>query len=90
MTDLAEMVDVTLPKGGPRGPYKKELVTDGNEFLRRSPRMVATPSADVNAELVAERCQPSLPEECQSMPITAPKDWNQKGLASRRSNSSRP
>ena len=24
MTDLAEMVDVTLPKGGPRGPYKKE------------------------------------------------------------------
>jgi IS1 family transposase len=24
MTDLAEMVDATLPKGGPRGPYKKE------------------------------------------------------------------
>jgi IS1 family transposase len=24
MSDLAEMVDATLPKGGPRGPYKKE------------------------------------------------------------------
>jgi IS1 family transposase len=24
ITDLAEMVDATLPKGGPRGPYKKE------------------------------------------------------------------
>jgi hypothetical protein len=24
MQDLAEMVDATLPKGGPRGPYKKE------------------------------------------------------------------
>jgi len=24
MTDLAEMIDATLPKGGPRGPYKKE------------------------------------------------------------------
>jgi hypothetical protein len=22
-----------------------------------------------------------MPEECQSMPITAPKDWNQKGWA---------
>jgi hypothetical protein len=24
MTDLAELVDATLPEGGPRGPYKKE------------------------------------------------------------------
>ena len=24
MTDLAEMIDATLPKPGPRGPYKKE------------------------------------------------------------------
>jgi hypothetical protein len=23
-----------------------------------------------------------MPEECQSIPMTAPKDWNQKGLAS--------
>jgi IS1 family transposase len=25
MTDVAELVDATLPKGGPRGPYKKEI-----------------------------------------------------------------
>jgi hypothetical protein len=31
-----------------------------------------------------------IPEECQSIPITAPKDWSQKGCASRRNNSSRP
>ena len=37
-----------------------DSVTDGNEFLRRSPRMVAASSTDVNAQLVAERCQPSL------------------------------
>jgi hypothetical protein len=31
-----------------------------------------------------------MPDECQSMPITAPNDWNQNGCASRRNNSSRP
>ncbi len=31
-----------------------------------------------------------IPDECQSMPITAPNDWNQKGCESRRRNSSRP
>jgi hypothetical protein len=31
-----------------------------------------------------------MPEECQSIPITAPNDWNQKGFANRRSSSSRP
>jgi hypothetical protein len=31
-----------------------------------------------------------MPDECQSIPITAPKDWNQKGLASLRNSSSRP
>ena len=31
-----------------------------------------------------------MPEECQSMPMTAPNDWNQNGCARRRSNSSRP
>ena len=24
VTDLAELVDASLPKSGPRGPYKKE------------------------------------------------------------------
>ena len=31
-----------------------------------------------------------IPDECQSMPMTAPKDWNQNGWARRRRNSSRP
>ena len=31
-----------------------------------------------------------IPEECQSIPITAPNDWNQKGFANRRNGSSRP
>ena len=31
-----------------------------------------------------------MPEECQSIPITAPNDWNQNGCARRRSSSSRP
>ena len=31
-----------------------------------------------------------MPDECQSIPITAPNDWNQNGLASRLSSSSRP
>jgi hypothetical protein len=31
-----------------------------------------------------------IPDECQSMPMTAPKDWNQNGWASRRSTSCRP
>jgi hypothetical protein len=31
-----------------------------------------------------------MPEECQSIPITAPNAWNQKGSARRRSTSVRP
>jgi hypothetical protein len=31
-----------------------------------------------------------MPEECQSIPMTAPKDWNQNGCASRRNSSARP
>jgi len=26
MTDLAEMIDVSLPKPGPRGPYERRMV----------------------------------------------------------------
>ena len=26
MTDLAEMIDASLPKPGPRGPYEKRMV----------------------------------------------------------------
>ena len=31
-----------------------------------------------------------IPEECQSIPISAPNDWNQNGLERRRSTSVRP
>ena len=31
-----------------------------------------------------------IPDECQSIPITAPNDWNQNGFDSRRSTSVRP
>jgi hypothetical protein len=34
MTDLAELVDATLPEGGPRGPYKKE--NSNRDTTRRS------------------------------------------------------
>ena len=46
----------------------------------------------MQAELARERRRPRLraprtlvvmPDECQSMPITAPKDWNQNGWARR-------
>jgi hypothetical protein len=30
MADLAEMVDATLPKGGPRGSYKKSAEENSN------------------------------------------------------------
>ena len=30
MTDLAEMIDVSLPKPGPRGPYEKRMVVCEN------------------------------------------------------------
>ena len=30
MTDLAEMIDVSLPKPGPRGPYEKRMVVREN------------------------------------------------------------
>ncbi len=79
---------------------KSDAIADRHELAGRLPRVLAAPAADVNAELVLQRREPALqrldpplvvmPEECQSIPITAPKDWNQKGCASRRSSSSRP
>ena len=62
--------------------------------------MLAASAADVDAELASQAASSPrfsapmtlvvMPEECQSMPITAPNDWNQNGCASRRSSSSRP
>jgi hypothetical protein len=56
--------------------------------VRRLPRILPASAADVDAKLFLERDQPALqradalvviPDECQSMPITAPNDWNQNG-----------
>ena len=49
-----------------------------------SPRRGASPRFSAPSTLVV------MPDECQSIPITAPNDWNQNGCASRRRNSSRP
>jgi hypothetical protein len=32
MVDLAEMVEASLPKPGPRGPYKKGAQDEGNSI----------------------------------------------------------
>jgi hypothetical protein len=71
-----------------RKPVEADPGADPLQLCRRLPRMAASPAADMQAELAGERRRPRfsapitlvvMPEECQSMPITAPKDWNQKG-----------
>ena len=84
---------------GQRRAVEAGAIADRDQLVRRLARMAAAPAADMQAELLCTRREPALqradhavvmPEECQSMPITAPNDWNQKGWASRRRNSSRP
>ena len=83
-----------------RRAVEADAFADRDQLVRRLPRMLAAPAADMDPEL-ARRAAPSprlsapitlvvMPEECQSMPMTAPNDWNQNGWASRRSSSSRP
>src|SRR5215211_4239246 len=65
------------------------------ELLRGLPRppqtwMPSSFSSGLRPRFSAPMTLVVMPEECQSMPITAPKDWNQNGCASRRSSSSRP
>ncbi len=61
---------------------------DGQQFVRRLAGMAAAPAAHMQPQFARQRPQPRfsarmtevvMPEECQSIPITAPKDWNQKG-----------
>ena len=84
---------------GERGAVEADAVADRDELVRRLARMRAAAAADMEAEFAGQRIEPRfkapmtlvvMPDECQSMPITAPNDWNQNGWASRRSNSSRP
>ena len=62
------------------------------ECLPRPPQtwMPSSPASGVRPRFSAPMTLVVMPEECQSMPITAPNDWNQNGCARRRSNSSRP
>ena len=85
---------------GQGGAVDADAIADGDELLGRLARMPPAPAADMEAELAATAGpRPRfnapmtlvvMPEECQSIPMTAPKDWNQKGCARRRRNSSRP
>ena len=58
-----------------------------SEFLPRLPQtwMPSSSGSGVSPRFNAPRTLIVIPEECQSMPITAPKDWNQYGCARRRS-----
>jgi hypothetical protein len=57
-------------------------IPDRNEFARRLSRVSPAPAADVDAELLsgvsprlsAPMTLVVMPEECQSIPMTAPKD----------------
>ena len=52
--------------------------------------MPSSPDSGASPRFSAPMTLVVMPEECQSMPMTAPNDWNQNGCASRRSSSSRP
>ena len=49
--------------------------------------MLASAAADVDTKFIRERLERLrapitlvvMPDECQSMPMTAPNDWNQNG-----------
>jgi hypothetical protein len=50
----------------------------------------SSPPSGVRPRFSAPMTLVVIPEECQSMPMTAPNDWNQKGWERRRRSSSRP
>ena len=62
------------------------------ECLPRPPQTErpSSPCNGLSPRLSAPSTLVVMPEECQSIPITAPNDWNQNGCARRASNSSRP
>ena len=79
--------DQTACAGEP-GAVETHAFAQQVQFVRRLPRMLSPPAADMDAEFVRKRSQPALegtdnaggdPDECQSMPMTAPNDWNQNG-----------
>ena len=86
-------------RGRERGAVEADSVADGDKLVRGLARMRAASAADMRPSSPASGLSPRFkapmtevvtPDECQSMPMTAPNDWNQNGWASRRRNSSRP
>jgi hypothetical protein len=83
---------------GERRAVEPDAVAERFELLRSAAGMLAAPAADMpSSPAMGARPRLSAPmtlvvmlEECQSIPITAPNDWNQNGCDSRRSSSSRP
>ena len=75
-------------------------LAERGQLVGRAARVPAAPAADVQPQLVFNRRRgPRLsapitlvviPDECQSIPITAPNDWNQNGFERRRNTSVRP
>ena len=68
---------------GERGAVEADPLADRREFGWRLARLLAAPAADMDSELARQRLSPRLsapitlvvmPEECQSMPMTAPND----------------
>ena len=72
---------------GQRRAIEAGALADRDQLVRRLARMAAAAAADMQAELLAPAASSPrfsapitavvMPEECQSMPITAPNDWNQ-------------
>ena len=76
----------------PRSPTRAQLVGRAARLAPAPPHTYKPSSRPPGASprLSAPSTLVVIPEECQSIPITQPSDWNQKGLASRRSTSWRP
>jgi hypothetical protein len=87
---------------GERRAGGTEPVTDHNKLMRRLAQATAPPAANMDAKLSRQRCQAALqapmtsvviPEECQSIPITAPNNRVEQGviinLTDRRAETSR-
>ena len=53
----------------------------GDCRARRKTRMPSSPDKGVRPRFSAPMTLVMMPEECQSIPITAPDDWNQNGCA---------
>jgi hypothetical protein len=82
-----------------RCPVDADAIPDRRKLHRSGAAVLTPPATDVMPSSPDKGARPRfsapmtlvvMPDECQSMPITAPNDWNQKGCARRRSNSSRP